>query len=157
MDYSDEDATALIEALTLERVLVEAHTPLFQGFGGDPRHWNYWGGPYGVHPNWNKNGIRDIEYKNSEGVRHRLSGPAYISRLYDIEAWYKEGVMHRVGGPAYRHKRNFVWFKEGKLHRLDGPAVNELAGPKQYWIDGVRFSEKQYKWEISRRKKKGLL
>lgn len=157
MDYSDEEATALIEALTLERVLKEAQTPPFQGFGGNPKWWNYWGGPYGVHPNWNKLDKKDIEYLNAEGKRHRLSGPAYISTLYDIEAWYKDGEFHRTNGPAYRHRRNFVWFKEGKLHRLNGPAVDELAGPKQYWIDGIRFSEKQYKWEINRRKRKGLI
>jgi hypothetical protein len=43
------------------------------------------------------------------------------------------------------------------LHRLDGPAVLELGGPKQYWIHGKRMSEKEYKKEIARMRRRGLI
>jgi len=151
-DFDEQEA--LFEALTLERNFVEAISPPFTGYGSDTRCWNWYGGPWPVPPRYNKKNLRDIEYRNREGKLHRLSGPAYISKLYNFEAWYKDGQRHRIGGPAYTHNSNFVWFKEGKLHNLDGPAVIDGAGPYQYWIDGVKYSPKQYKWEIQRRKKK---
>lgn len=157
MDYTDDDGTALVEALTLRRETGWPVTPLYQGYGRNPEYWNWWGGPYRVPPGHNPKNKKDIEYLNSDGVRHRLGGPAYISTLYDIEIWYKDGKMHRVGGPAYRHRRNLVWYHEGVLSRADGPAVVELGGPKQYWLDGIRYPEKQYRLEIKRRKRRGLL
>lgn len=152
-DKQDE----LFEALTIERSLVEAQTPPFQGYGPQPQYWNHWGGPYSVHSRWNAKGLLDIEYRNTKGELHRTFGPAYISKLYGIEAWYKDGMRHRVDGPAFIHGRNMVWFYEDELHNLNGPAVIEFGGPKQYWIYGQKMSKKEYKKEIARRKRKGLI
>jgi hypothetical protein len=152
-DRQDE----LFESLTIERSAVEPMTPPFTGFGPHPQWWNWWGGPYPVHSRWNLKNQKDIEYRNKEGQLHRIFGPAYISILYKVEAWYKDGLRHRVGGPAYTHKDTNIWFYEDKLHRLDGPAVIEGGGPKQHWIMGQRLSPKEYKKEIARRKRKGLI
>ena len=92
-----------------------------------------------------------------EGVRHRLHGPAIINLEYDCEFWLKMNIFHRDDGPAYRHKRTLKWYVDGFLHRLDGPAVMPGGAPKEYWIGGQRMSPKNYKLEIERRKRKGLL
>lgn len=142
------------EALTLTKEFSEPMTPPFQGYGPAPQWWSYYGHPWPARQPGNH---LDITYKNLEGKKHRIYGPAYISSRFDIEAWYKDDKLHREDGPAYIHKNNKVWFYEGLLHRLDGPAVIEGGGPKQYWIHGVRYSPKEYKREITRRKRKGLI
>jgi hypothetical protein len=99
----------------------------------------------------------DVFYFNAEGKLHRIYGPAYINRHYKWEMWYKDGLLHREDGPAIIHKNNKYWFQEGTLHRMDGPAVEDLGSPPMYFIRGVRFSPKQYKWEIARLKRKQTL
>lgn len=156
MDTEDK-TNELFEALIIEKVLVPSMTPTFLGYGPRPEYWSWWGSPWSTHSYKNGTKYKDVEYKNLDGNRHRIYGPSYISKRYKIEEWYKDGERHRKGGPAYIHKNNCVWFYEGKLHNLEGPAVIEGGGPKQYWIHGIRFSKKQYEWEIKRRKRKGLL
>ena len=157
MDTNDKQLGELFEALSIERLEVPALTPPFQGFGDRPVWWCYFGKQWQVHTNKIKKCNYDIEYRNAEGKRHRLYGPAYISIIYNIQEWYKDGVRHREDGPAYIHNNNQVWFYEGKLHRLDGPAVIEGGGPKQYWIHGQKMCYREYKKEIARRKRKGLI
>ena len=136
---------ALFEALTITREFKSPSSPLY-----------YCGGH--MFGNWGtRKGKHDIVYYNKEKQLHRIYGPAYISENYNIEGWYKDGELHRVDGPAYKHKNNEYWFYEGELHRLDGPAVNSPGLPKQYWIHGQRLSPKEYKKEIERRKRKGLI
>lgn len=152
----------LYEALTLEKKFVEPMSPPFTGYGPNPRWWNWYGGPWPVNawngkPQTSRKIYLDIEYRNTAGLLHRIYGPAYISRTFEIEAWFKEGKRHRVDGPAYIHRYNMVWFQEDLLHNLEGPAVIEKGGPKQFWIQGIKYSEKQYNWEIERRKRKGLI
>jgi hypothetical protein len=152
----DHDLDILYEAMTTNIEYSEPKIPEFQGFGGAPIWWNFYGRPW-LSFSENRRLYNDIEYKNKEGKRHRIYGPAYISRTYQVEAWYKEGKLHRLDGPAYIHRYNMVWFKEGKLHRLDGPAVIEGAGPKQYWIDGQKMSKKEHGRQIRSRKNRGLI
>lgn len=152
--YNNDDGADVFEVLTLNRELREPLTALFQNFGKCVRWWEYYP-QFPVRAHHNPKNLKDIVYLNLDGKKHRIYGPAYISKLLDIEAWYKDGKLHRVdGGPAYRHRDNMVWFKDGELHNLNGPAVITPAGPLQFWIDGVRFSKKQYYWEISRRTRK---
>jgi hypothetical protein len=150
--YDDQDK--LFEALTINREICEPLSPLFDGYGPIPRFWSYYGQQFPVRQSGKHN---DIVYTNAEGKKHRIYGPAYISSRFKIEAWYKDGKLHREGGPAYIHKNNMVWFYEGMLHRLDGPAVVEYGGPKQYWIMGKKYSPKEYKKEIARKKRKGSI
>jgi hypothetical protein len=156
MDPVDEELGRLFETLSTERAEVPAMTPPFQGYGPRPKNWA-WSGPHPVPSIWNPDQLQDIEYRNHGGKLHRIYGPAYISQKYKIQEWHKDGLRHREHGPAYIHKDNKVWFFEGKLHRLDGPAVIEGGGPKQYWINGQRLSPKEYKKEITRRKRRGLI
>ena len=137
----------LFEALTTTKIFVKAGRPMLYDRG--TLYDDYWG--------WVRNKKEDIVYLNNNGVRHKLYGPSYISLNFDIEAWYKEGKLHRVGGPAYRHKKSKFWCFEGKLHRLDGPAVDMEGNSKQYWIHGQQWSPKNYKKEIERRRRKGLI
>jgi hypothetical protein len=147
---NDEDAGKLIEALTLERILIPARSPGYVA-RDDVFDFESWGHYSRTRDGW------DTVYLNTSGKRHRLYGPAYISELYDIRVWYKDGEYHREGGPAVQHKNNMYWYQEGKLHRLDGPAVITGSGPKQYWIEGRKYSPKEYKKEIERRTRKGLI
>jgi hypothetical protein len=146
---------SLFDALTVEKVLKDPLTPPFTGYGPRPEYWDWWPGTYPASSR-NRKHSKDVTYTNLDGKIHRLHGPAYISRMYNVEAWFKDGERHRENGPAYTHNRNMIWFQNGKLHRLDGPAVIERGGPKQYWIDGIKYSKKQYNWEIQRRKRKGI-
>jgi hypothetical protein len=157
MDKEDKELGRLFEALSIDRQVSEPMTPPFQGYGPRPEYWNYHGGPYPATRPGKPTNKSDITYLNKEEKRHRIYGPAYISQKYNIEEWWKDGVRHREDGPAYIHNNNMVWFLNGVLHRLDGPAVLELGGPKQYWIHGKRMSEKEYKKEIARMRRKGLI
>jgi hypothetical protein len=152
IEDDDYEAGRLIEALTLFKEREEAVCPPYYGY--DCR----WGGP--DEHRWhtrNLYGKWDVVYRTKDGRRHRLYGPAYISKQYDIEEWFKDGEYHRIDGPAITHKNNEYWYKDGKRHRLDGPAVITGGTPKQYWIEGQRLPPKEYKKEIARRKKKGLI
>lgn len=159
-DSSDLDR--LYEELMLERTLEEPCMPLFTNFTKNINiktldvFWSFWGG-HKVPTYWNPKNIKTICYRNKEGKFHRTAGPALINSLYDEEGWFYEGKLHNENNWAYRKGGNFVWFRHGVLHNLHGPAVIDMAGPCQYWIDGIKFSKNQYKWEISRRKRKGKL
>ena len=142
-----DELDRLYEALMIEGKLVDGTPP---GYFCRGRMWSTW-------QRWPNGLPKDIEYRNAEGQLHRIYGPAYISTYYKVEEWYKDGEPHRVNGPARTHKDNKWWYLDGKLHRLDGPAVDAKGYPKQYWIGGQRLSPKEYKKEIERRKRKGLI
>jgi hypothetical protein len=148
----EEEHDRLFEALVINRQIEEAICPPCYGFDckwGDPDSYRW-------HMQ-NLAGKWDIVYRNKDGVKHRIYGPAYVSKHYNIEEWFKDGVYHRVGGPAIQHNNNEYWYENGKKHRLDGPAIITDGSPRQYWIDGQKLSPKEYKKEIARRKKKGLI
>jgi hypothetical protein len=139
----------LFETLTVEKLFVPARTPPYGGYNPKYYVWQqYWCG--------NVPGV-DIEYRNKEGKLHRIYGPAYLSKNYDVELWYKDGKFHREGGPAVKHRNNFLWYQDGKLHNLNGPAIDVGGEPKQYWINGQKLSPKEYRKEIARRIRKGLI
>jgi len=151
MNKEDFGQERLIEALTLDRLLEDAKSPPVGGYTELP-HWHgyTWQPP-------KASGKFDIVYRNKDGKYHRLFGPAYVSEIYDVEIWFKDGEFHRIDGPAIRHKETFLYYRDGLLHRLDGPAIISRGGPKQFWIEGRKYSPKEYKKEISRRKRKGKL
>ena len=140
---------ALFETLTLNRDIIGGDGPPYGGYGGAHLRWSY---GYG--------GSTKMEvWTNDKGQKHRIYGPAVrtLDPKYHLVEWYKEGKLHRLDGPARVHNNNMFWYKEGELHCLCGPAVIEQAGPKQYWIDGRRWPPKEYKKEIARRRRKGLI
>lgn len=137
----------LFESLTIERIVESGQSPPYGGWNGSCV-WSTW--------RWPTNTL-DIAYRNTEGKYHRIYGPAYISKHYGVEIWYKNGEFHRLDGPAITHKTSQLWYKEGKLHRIGGPAVINLGRPKEFWIEGSRLPPKEYKREMQRRARKGLL
>lgn len=142
----DDELDKLYEALMIEGMLVESTMPghYFRG-----KMWNNW---------WVwKDRPKDTAYKNADGKLHRIYGPAYTSPYYKVEEWYKDGDLHRIGGPARTHKDSKWYYQDGKLHNLYGPAVDAKGRPKEYWIGGQQLSPKEYKKEIARRKRKGLI
>ena len=145
MTENIDDLDRLYEALTTEGRLVDNTLPSFYYRG------NMQGGWWGCYKS------KDLEYRNVDGELHRINGPAYISFYYKVEEWYKNGELHRIGGPARIHKDSKWWYVDGKLHRLDGPAVDQKSHHKEYWIGGQQWSPKNYKKEIERRKRKGLI
>lgn len=158
MNESDKKLDELYEALSIEKILIEPQSPPIGGYNASYFRWFNPEYRRGFHTGWAKyKGPSDIAYMNNDGKPHRLFGPSYISTQHDVEIWYKDGVIHREDGPAIRHKCNQVWIKDGLLHRLDGPAIIDLAGPKEFWIEGRKYSPKEYKKEIRRRHRKGLI
>jgi len=96
-------------------------------------------------------------YRNHLGQYHRKYGPAVRIPKYDITEWYLNGKLHCEFGPARIHKNSMFWYRHGNLHREDGPAVIEYGGPKQYWLDGIKYKPKEYKREIARRIRRGII
>lgn len=160
---------ALVESFMLEKGRIVPMTPPWGGFAPGNHHWRgyiddsgrtkwNWISGWGLH--WTQkhfnSGSTDTTYRNTKGELHRTAGPAYISGMFDFELWLYEGLYHREDGPAIRHKNFKAWLRHGYLHRIGGPAIEDPAGPKQYWIDGHRYSPKEYKKECERRARKNI-
>lgn len=158
-DNKSEDA--LFEALILDRVLREPMSPPYGGYGSTPQRPDWWwrwpAGKKLYSSGTLATTEKDICYVNAENKYHRIHGPAYISKIYQVEEWYKNGILHRDDGPAITAKTDEFWYYEGKLHRIGGPAVVARGSPRQYWIHGQKLSPKEYKKEMERRKRKGLI
>lgn len=63
------------------------------------------------------------EYRDENNQYNRLDGPSVI---------WNDGTS--------------VWYKDNKLHRLDGPAVEFWYGVKEYWINGIEYTEQDFKF-----------
>jgi len=79
----------------------------------------------------------DLRWYNEKGERHRLDGPAFISKDGKREEWYVNGEKHREDGPAveYLDANYREWWIRGKLHREDGPAVMTDNGRDSYYLN----------------------
>ena len=60
-------------------------------------------------------------YSNSQGLRHRVHGPAIEWADGDKE-----------------------WYLNNKLHRTDGPAIEWPDGTRVWYLDGQQLSEKEF-------------
>ena len=60
-------------------------------------------------------------YSNSQGLRHRVHGPA-------IE--YANGAKY--------------WYLNDRLHRTDGPAMELANGAKYWYLDGQQLTEAEF-------------
>jgi hypothetical protein len=47
-----------------------------------------------------------------------------------------------------------MWVWEGKLHNIEEPAVIHPNGRKEYYIHGIKYTEKQ--WKEAKRNRTGL-
>jgi len=80
-----------------------------------------------------KNKFGDIYWRLSTGYYHREDGPAVI-QIDGTKIWYKYGRIHREGGPAVEFK-NILF---------------------QWYIEGVKYTEEEYKKEMRKCKIKDL-
>ena len=81
----------------------------------------------------NKNGAK--VWKLPNGNLHREDGPAVVSVYGDYKGWYLNG----------------------KRHREDGPAIEYYNGGKEWWINDIQYTEKEYKKKMRSIKLKLLL
>ena len=49
---------------------------------------------------------------------------------------YQEGLNIRPD--------EIVWIKNGKPHREDGPAIEYASGKKEWWVNGVEYTEEEF-------------
>lgn len=157
MDSDGQDQ--LFEELTLTREELNTYRMRLPG-----RIYQLPYGGFGGNQKWAQYNITDelaldtgYCYVNNQGLFHRTYGPAVELPKYKLVEWRYNGLLHRENGPARIHKYSMFWYKHGKLHRIDGPAVIDDSGPKQYWLDGIKYKPKEYKREIARRKRKNIL
>lgn len=66
---------------------------------------------------------------------------------YGNEFWYNENnQLHRLDGPAcIFNDGTEYWCRNGLYHRIGGPALEYLNGTKCWFLDGVEYSEEDYK------------
>jgi hypothetical protein len=55
-----------------------------------------------------------------------------------------EDQLHNENGPAVIIDDTNFWYKNGQLHRIDGPAIEWKNGDKEYYLNGLEISEKNY-------------
>lgn len=114
-------------------------------------------------PAWYDN-IGNFEYWNN-GNCHRLDGPAVVHG--DRKKWYQNNLLHRLDGPAVEdidheeywvngqlHREYFPaiiangnkeWWLNGNRHNPFGPAIINSGGGEEYFLDGVKLTEKEWK------------
>lgn len=88
-------------------------------------------------------------YKPGTNELHRLDGPA-VEHANGDKSWFQNGERHRIDGPAIENSDGTKsWYQNDKLHRLDGPAVEWANGDKGWWIEGVYYTEEEFKEKIA--------
>ena len=45
----------------------------------------------------------------------------------------------------FKYKDRIEYRVDGKLHREDGPAIEHSDGSKEWWVNGVQFTEEEFK------------
>jgi len=84
---------------------------------------------------------------------HREDGPAIECPNGD-KSWWKNGNLHREGDlPAIEYSDgDKFYYVHGELHRENGPARKFANGVKYFYLNNIKFSEKDYWEEIKKRK-----
>lgn len=60
-----------------------------------------------------------------------------------------DGVFHRIGGPALVRKDGTKeWFLNGRRHRIDGPAIIKPNGIKQWYVNSKNVTPLVEIWMI---------
>ena len=49
------------------------------------------------------------------------------------------------------------WYKENLLHRKGGPAIEYANGDKEYYLNGVEYTEQEFKIYLREKKLKRVL
>ena len=71
--------------------------------------------------------------------------------MTDEQAW-RSGSPHPTRGydKVIMARGDRLYFTSSKLHRLDGPAVEAEDGSVQFWIQGLRVDEQEWRRRTSR-------
>lgn len=79
-----------------------------------------------------------VTWFDKDGFLHNPHGPA-VTRPDGYGGWrlYRDGRCVADGYEAH--------YKHGKPHNPHGSAVKFTDGAKEYWLDGVRMTEKEHK------------
>jgi len=77
---------------------------------------------------------------------------------YGDKFWRSQGYYHREDGPAIERENGEVqWYHFGLRHREDGPAIEFINGHKEWWLDGIEYTNQEYKKRMRYLKLKQLL
>lgn len=80
-----------------------------------------------------------------------LLGLEGIHADLDVIAYFKDDEFHREDGPAIDCAVMKVWVKNHQPHREDGPAVEVSDGTKEWFINGIEFTEEEFNhWLIKK-------
>jgi hypothetical protein len=77
-------------------------------------------------------------------ILHREDGPA-IEWFGGNKSWYLNNELHREDGPAIEWSGGKEWYLNGECHREDGPACEYADGRKFWYLNGVKYTEEQFK------------
>ena len=106
-------------------------------------------------------------YSNSQGLRHRVHGPAIeyvngakywylngqrhrttvpaIEWVNGDKEWLLDGQHHRTDGPAVEWANGYkVWYLNDQIHRIDGPAIEYATGTRVWYLNGQQLSEEEF-------------
>ena len=90
-----------------------------------------------------KNGNK-YHYSNKKMTRcHRVDGPA-VEYKDGLCIWYFNGKIHREDGPAITWNGSYEWWTNGKLHKEDGPAIDPVNGNKEWYLHGIKLTEREH-------------
>jgi hypothetical protein len=74
--------------------------------------------------------------------------PRYIEEN-DTKRWIlPNGVLHREDGPGYETSDYKAFYINGERHREDGPALEYASGTKHWCLNGMYYTEQEYKHKI---------
>jgi len=89
-------------------------------------------------------------YKNNK--LHRDNDKPAYEGPYGDKFWYINGKFHRDDNkPAVEYvcgKR--CWYVNGVFHRTNGAAIENPDGSKEWILEGVRYSEKEYNEKVKK-------
>jgi len=70
----------------------------------------------------------------------------YYSDGSTSDSYDRAKALHREDGPAIeRNDGTKEWYANKRRHRMDGPAIEFANGDKYWFIDGIRYTEEDYK------------
>ena len=84
------------------------------------------------------------EWSNSQGIRHRINGPA-LHYASGTKIWLINGKRHNLNGPAIQYSNGSkIRLINGKPHNINGPASHYTDGSKSWLINGTQYSQFKY-------------
>jgi len=88
----------------------------------------------------------DKRWRLPNGDYHRENDLPAVEWTDGTKKWWVNGNLHRENNkPAVilvsGHKE---WLVNGKLHRTNGAAIEYFNGEKEWYLEGVQYSEEEF-------------